>query len=196
MFHESLTMLAYALMDPVSAMNSQRVYRERQHKDGYINYRTGPYLDETIPHRSQLTTSAPWYAWQNWEVYRMTKDRTFLEEMYESSAALLPVLRAEQGCGRRRTVRVGRRSGAGICARCPVAVWDEVGWPAEFEALDANAMLVMEAKALVADGCGTRDVAVKRGDWQKDADSVRRRINEDVLGRGDRVLLPGGQEGQ
>ncbi|RPH37417.1 hypothetical protein EHM92_02745, partial [bacterium] len=86
-FHESLTMLAYALMDPVSAMNSQRVYRERQLKDGYINYRTGSYLDETIPHAGQLTTSAPWYAWQNWEIYRISKDRKFLEEMYESSSS-------------------------------------------------------------------------------------------------------------
>ena len=31
-FHESLSMLAYAYMDPVGAMNSQRVYLERQHK--------------------------------------------------------------------------------------------------------------------------------------------------------------------
>ena len=46
-FHESLVMLAYAYMDPVSAMNSQRVYMERQWDNGYINYRTGPYLNET-----------------------------------------------------------------------------------------------------------------------------------------------------
>jgi len=72
-FHESLTMLAYALMDPISAMNSQRIYRERQYKEGYINYRTGPYLDETIPYNGQLTSSAPWYAWQNWEIYRITR---------------------------------------------------------------------------------------------------------------------------
>ena len=37
-FHESLTMLAYALMDSESAMNSQRVYIERQLDNGYINY--------------------------------------------------------------------------------------------------------------------------------------------------------------
>ena len=55
-FHESLTMLSYALMDPMGAMNSQRVYRERQYQNGYINYRTGPYLDETIPYKGQLTT--------------------------------------------------------------------------------------------------------------------------------------------
>ncbi|MCK4407997.1 MAG: hypothetical protein KAV44_10000, partial [Bacteroidales bacterium] len=43
-FHESLVMLAYTFMDAESAMNSQRVYMERQLPKGYINYRTGPYL--------------------------------------------------------------------------------------------------------------------------------------------------------
>ena len=50
-FHESLTMMAYAVMDPVSAMNSQRVYSERQYESGYINYRTGSFLDEIIEHK-------------------------------------------------------------------------------------------------------------------------------------------------
>jgi len=77
-FHESLTMLAYAYMDPESAMNSQRVFMERQHPDGYINYRTGPYLNESIPENGQLTSSAPWFNWQNWEIYRVTKDKDFL----------------------------------------------------------------------------------------------------------------------
>ncbi len=58
-FHESLSMLAYAYMDPDGAMNSQRVYFERQHPDGYINYRTGPYLEETIEFKGKLTSSAP-----------------------------------------------------------------------------------------------------------------------------------------
>ena len=84
-FHESLSMLAYAHMAPVSAMNSQRVYLDRQQENGYINYRTGSYLDETIETNGEWTSSAPWYAWQNWEVYRITKDKAFLKEMYISS---------------------------------------------------------------------------------------------------------------
>src|SRR5690606_3809426 len=84
-FHESIAMLAYAYVDPVSAMNSQRVYSERQYPNGYINYRTGSYLDEIIEHNGQLTSSAPWYSWLNWEVYTITKDREFLAEMYNSS---------------------------------------------------------------------------------------------------------------
>jgi hypothetical protein len=78
-------MLSYAYIDPISAMNSQRVYKERQYANGYINYRTGAYLDEIIEHNGQLTSSAPWYSWLNWEVYKITKDETFLKEMYDSS---------------------------------------------------------------------------------------------------------------
>jgi len=36
-FHESLSMLAYAYMDPTGAMNSQRVYFERQHQEKILN---------------------------------------------------------------------------------------------------------------------------------------------------------------
>jgi hypothetical protein len=74
-FHESLALLAYAYMDPAGAMNSQRVFIERQHTDGYINYRTGPYLDETIPYSNQLTTSAPWFNYENLEIYKISRDR-------------------------------------------------------------------------------------------------------------------------
>ncbi|HKI44857.1 MAG TPA: hypothetical protein VKA08_05925, partial [Balneolales bacterium] len=84
-FHESMSMLAYVLMNPQSAMNSQRVYLETQHKNGYINYRTGPYLNETIPTNGQLTSSAPLYAWENWKIYEMTRDKKFLQQMYASS---------------------------------------------------------------------------------------------------------------
>ena len=78
-FHESIVMLAYANVDPEGAMNSQRVYRQRQYPNGYINYRTGSYLDEIIEHNGELTSSAPWYSWLNYEVYLMTRDKQFLE---------------------------------------------------------------------------------------------------------------------
>jgi hypothetical protein len=175
-FHESLTMLAYALMDPLSAMNSQRVYKERQYKDGYINYRTGPYLDETISYNNQLTSSAPWYAWQNWEVYKLTKDKPFLEEMYASSAAFY-----------RYYVQHRDADGDGLCEwgaeavlECVrdglVAVWDQVGWPAEFEALDGNAMLVVEARAL-SSMAAELGRAQEAQEWKRDADERSRKIN-------------------
>lgn len=175
-FHESLTMLAYALMDPLSAMHSQRVYRERQHASGYINYRTGPYLDETIPHNGQLTSSAPWYAWQNLEVYRITRDRAFLEEMYASSARFYRYYVANRDADGDGLCEWGAH-GVLECVRDgKVAVWDEVGWPAEFEGLDCNTMLVMEAKALAA---MARELGKDREAeaWQKDADTRSALIN-------------------
>ncbi len=176
-FHESLTMLAYAYLDARSAMNSQRVYRDRQHPDGYINYRTGSYLDETIPYHNQLTTSAPWYAWQNWEVYRITGDKKFLREMYQSSKKFY-----------RYYVENRDSDGDGLCEwgahavlesvrDAYVAVWDQVGWPSNFEGLDVNTMLVSEARALaqMARELGLEQEATR---WQQEADRRQALINQ------------------
>jgi hypothetical protein len=102
-FHESITMFSYADVDPISAMNSQRVYSERQYDNGYINYRTGSYLNEIIEHNGELTSSAPWYSWLNWEIYKMTGDREFLEEMYSAQNVsttflLKPAIRTGMDC--------------------------------------------------------------------------------------------------
>lgn len=175
-FHESLTMLAYAHMDPVSAMNSQRVFRERQYESGYINYRTGPYLDETIPYNGQLTSSAPWYAWQNYEVYRITRDRKFLEEMYASSARFYRYYVANRDADGDGLCEWGAHAVLECVRDGDVAVWDEVGWPAEFEGVDCNAMLVMEAKTLAAMAQELGRDSEARA-WQKDADTRTALIN-------------------
>ena len=65
-FHESLSMLAYAHLDPASAMDSQRVFMEAQDEDGYIPYRIGPYVVRRFPVEGEKTTSAPFYSWTNW----------------------------------------------------------------------------------------------------------------------------------
>ena len=82
--HESLSMLAYAYLDPVSAQNSQRVYMEQQGKDGLIAYRHGPRGPQTYPHKELPTTSAPFYSWINLEIYNVSHDREFLADAYES----------------------------------------------------------------------------------------------------------------
>jgi hypothetical protein len=93
-FHESIVMQAYALMDPRSAEDSQRVFIERQvhdtdpKKDGYIGYRVGPYVNRTFPTNGELTSSAPFFSWTNWEIYRFSHDRKFLREAYRSGSAL------------------------------------------------------------------------------------------------------------
>ena len=176
-FHESLTMTAYALLDPESAMNSQRVFSERQYENGYINYRTGAYLDEIIELNNELTSSAPWYNFQNWELYQITGDRKFLKEMYDSGSKFYEFYVSNRD-----------KDGDGLCEwgghavlesvrDALVAIWDEVGWPANFEALDLNCMLVAEAKALekMALDLGLDEEA---GKWRNDWEQRSRLINE------------------
>jgi len=176
-FHESLTMMAYAYMDPVSAMNSQRVYSERQYESGYINYRTGSFLDEIIEHNNQLTSSAPWYAWQNWEVYKITKDKEFLKEMYQSSKKFYNYYISNRDSDNDGLCEWGAHAVLECVRDGLVAVWDEVGWPSNFEAVDLNVMLVKEARAL-------ESMALELGEkneakiWEKDALTRQKKINE------------------
>ena len=147
-FHESLSMLAYALMDPVRAMASQRAFAERQHPDGYIPYRIGPYLSETIAYEGQLTTSAPWYAWESWEIYRITRDPAFLRDMYASASRFYDWLAAHRDADGDGLYEWGAHAVLESVRDGDVAVWDQVGWPSKFEALDLNAMMVAETEAL------------------------------------------------
>ncbi len=169
-FHESLAMAAYALLDPEGAMNSQRVYAQRQYENGYINYRTGSYLDEIIEFNDQLTSSAPWYNYQNWEIYRITNDKDFLAEMYASGKKFYNFYitnRDQDGDG---LCEWGGHAILESVRDASVAVWDEVAWPAEFEGLDVNCMLVMEAKSLenMAMELGMKEDAGKwKQDWEK-----------------------------
>jgi len=84
--HESLSMLAYVYLDPLSAEGSQRVYMEQQRADGLIAYRHGPRGLQDYPHKGVSTTSAPFFNWINWEVYKVSKDRKFLEDAYASGS--------------------------------------------------------------------------------------------------------------
>ncbi|RJP71292.1 MAG: hypothetical protein C4539_05295 [Ignavibacteriales bacterium] len=167
-FHESLVMLAYAFMDPVSAMNSQRVYMERQWDDGYINYRTGPYLDEQITTNGQNTSSAPWYNWQNWEIYKVTKDKDFLEDAYESGKKFYNYYVTNRDKDKDGLCEWGAHAVLESVRDAFVAVWDEVADPANFEGVDVNSMLVSEAKALeaMAKELGEDDEAEE---WKDDA---------------------------
>lgn len=175
-FHESLTMLAYSFMDPLSAMNSQRVYRERQYKNGYINYRTGAYLDEIIEHNGQLTSSAPWYAWQNWMIYQITRDKKFLAEMYQSSQAFFEYYTSNRDADGDGLYEWGAHAVLECVRDALVAVWDQVDWPSHFEGVDVNSMLVMEAKSLAAMATELGKPAEAQK-WQKFADQLATKIN-------------------
>jgi hypothetical protein len=176
-FHESLTMPAYALLDPQSAMDAQRVYVERQYDNGYINYRTGSYLDEKIEFDGQLTSSAPWYNYQNWQLYQITMDKEFLKQMYGSGERFYNFYisnRDQDGDG---LCEWGGHAVLESVRDALVAVWDEVGWPSNFEAVDLNSMLVMEAKSLeqMALELGLAEEAEK---WRFDWTSRSKMINE------------------
>jgi len=176
-FHESLSMLAYAYMDPTGAMNSQRVYMERQTTDGYINYRTGPYLNETIETNGKTTSSAPWYNYQNLEIYKITRDKKFLNEAYISGKKFYQFYVANRDSNLNGLCEWGAHAELESVRDARVAVWDNVGWPGNFEGPDINAMLVKEAKSLaeMAKILGnTNDV--KR--WEKDAESRTELINQ------------------
>ncbi|MFA3783298.1 amylo-alpha-1,6-glucosidase [Melioribacteraceae bacterium 4301-Me] len=176
-FHESLTMLAYVFMDPESAMNSQRVFMERQHPDGYINYRTGPYLNETIPENGQLTTSAPWFNWENWEIYKVTKDKNFLKQAYESGKKFYNYYINNRDSDNDGLCEWGANAVLESVRDARVAVWDEVGDPSNFEAVDCNIMLVKEAKSLasMANELGLKEEA---DNWAKDAERRTELINK------------------
>src|SRR3972149_491524 len=68
-------MLAYAHLDPASAMDSQRVFFEAQEPDGYIPYRIGPYVVRTFPVEGEGTTSAPFYLLFHWEGDRIAQNQ-------------------------------------------------------------------------------------------------------------------------
>lgn len=149
-FHESLTMLAFAGIEPELAKASQYVYEERQHADGYINYRTGAYLNEVILHHDTLTSSAPWYAYTNAEIYRITGDRAFLERMYPSSVRFHDYYTANRDRDGDGLAEWGGHAVLESVRDSRVAVWDEVGWPSNFDGVDVNSMLVREERALAS----------------------------------------------
>lgn len=176
-FHESLTMMAYAPIEPQSAMESQMVYEERQYENGYINYRTGSYLNEIIEYNDTLTSSAPWYAWQNYEVYKITQDQDFLKKMYSSSARFYNFYNSTRDYDNDGLAEWRGHAVLESVRDAAVAVWDEVGWPANFDGVDVSSMLVMEAKALeqMALELGLNDEAAK---WKADYEKRTELINQ------------------
>ena len=175
-FHESLTMLAYTLMDPAGAMNAQRVYMERQDKEGYINYRTGPWLNETIETNGKKTTSAPWFNYENLEIYKITKDRKFLTDAYQSGKKFYQYYVANRDSNNNGLCEWGAHAELESVRDARVAVWDKVGWPANLEGPDLNAMLVMEAKSL-AEMAKLLGLPAESNSWQKDAAKRSELIN-------------------
>jgi len=176
-FHESLVMLAYAFMDPIGAMNSQRIYMERQWDNGYINYRTGPYLNESIKYDDEFTSSAPWFNYQNYEIYKITGDIDFLEEAYYSGKKFYKYYVSNRDKDNDGLCEWGAHAVLECVRDARVAVWDRVGWPSNFEAVDQNSMLIMEEKSL-AEMAEILNLTEESKMWKDEAENRTKLLNE------------------
>jgi hypothetical protein len=176
-FHESLTMLPYAHLDAQSAQNSQRVYMERQWENGYIEYRAGPYLDATNFVRGDFTSSAPWFSYENWQLYQTTGDRSFLRAAYESGTDFYTWWLNNRDQDDDGLAEWGGHAVLESVRDAKVALWRDVGWPSNFESPDLNSMLVKEAEALanMAEVLGD-SAGAKR--WRREAETRTQAIQD------------------
>ncbi len=151
-FHESISMLSYVFMDPQSAQDSQRVFMQRQRPDGYIAYRIGPYVTKTFPLDGEDSSSAPFFNWVNWEVYRVSHDRHFLAEAYASGSKFAEFVLKNRNKDGDGFLEWGGNAML-ECVRDELdAVWTAFGGgdssPKRVKAMDLMAMMVMEMKSL------------------------------------------------
>jgi glycogen debranching enzyme len=188
-FHESLSMLAYAHLDPTSAMDSQRVFIESQESDGYIPYRMGPYVVRTFPVEGEKTTSAPFYSWVSWEVYLVAKERVpssraraFLEDAYRSGLAFVEFLVSKRDRDGDGLLEWGGHAVLESVRDSLVPIWDLLGEndpraPSRVEALDLSVMVVKELRAL-AEMARELGREPESRSFREKADQLARRIEE------------------
>ncbi len=119
------------------------------------------------PSRStgERTTSAPFYSWVNWEVYRIAKDRVeakaFLEETYRSGAAFAEFLLKNRDRDGDGLLEWGGHAVLESVRDSLVPIWDLLGKddpkaPSLVEALDLSVMVVQELHSSLRDGGGAR----------------------------------------
>lgn len=185
--HESLAMMAYVYLDPQSAQESQRVYMEQQRDDGLIAYRHGPRGPQTYPHKGEPTTSAPFYNWINWEIFKVSKDEKFLKDAYRSGTKYVDWLYENRDDDKDGTFEWGPY---GLIEN--VRDWYNVVFQVskerfldidkedisdELECLDLSLMVIKEMRSLskMAEALGEKK---EMRQWTKKADQVAKLINE------------------
>ncbi|PKL79293.1 MAG: hypothetical protein CVV25_08600 [Ignavibacteriae bacterium HGW-Ignavibacteriae-4] len=191
--HESLSMLSYVYLDSESAQGSQRVYIEQQGEDGLIAYRHGPRGLQDYPHYSKnlgkevSTTSAPFFSWINWELYKVSGDKQFLEDSYKSGSKYVDWLYANRDLDNDGTFEWGPY---GIIEN--VRDWynavfqvsadryldvDKEDISDELECLDLTLMVVKEMRSLAKMAEVLNDTQ-GLDKWTKQADHVSNLVNE------------------
>lgn len=185
--HESLSMLSYAWLDPASARESQRVYMEQQGADGLIAYRHGPRGMQDYPHKGMPTTSAPFFSWINWEVYKADGDKSFLRQAYEAGVKYTNWLIQNRDTDHDGTFEWGPY---GIIEN--VRDWynavfqvsadryldvDKEDISDELECLDLTLMMVKEMRCL-ADMAGELGYDAASAEWKAKADQTAALVNE------------------
>lgn len=184
--HESLSMLAYVYLDPLSAQGSQRVYIEQQDEDGLIAYRHGPRGAQTYPHQGKPTTSAPFFSWINLELFRVSNDTSFLADAYESGKKYVHWLLENRDTDHDGLFEWGPY---GIIEN--VRDWYNVVFQVskerhldidkedisdELECLDLSLMVVKEIKCL-AEMAQLLKCSEEASAWKEKADAIAKRIN-------------------
>lgn len=185
--HESLSMMAYAYLDPESAQESQRVYMEQQSDSGLIAYRHGPRGAQTYPHKGEPTTSAPFFSWINWEIYQVSKDRKFLEEAYTSGVKYMNWLIAHRDkdkdgmfewgpYGIIENVRDWYNAVFQVSAERYLDV-DKEDISDELECLDLTTMMIKEMRSLssMAQEQGFKQESIR---WKVKADETAKLLNQ------------------
>ncbi len=186
-FHENLSMLAYAYMDPQSAENSQKVFAEQMDSNpnwqkGYIPYRTGPYLNEVNYLAGEYSSNAPWFSYENWEIFEAGNDTSFLKDIYDKSKEFYNFWVTDRDDNKDGLSEWGGHS-FWESVRDYNVIWDLLGgWSDphsanKVDALDLNCELVMEAKSLskIAYALGMNDEAVQ---WLQKAQQRANLINK------------------
>lgn len=185
--HESLSMMAYAYLDPESAQESQRVYMEQQSDSGLIAYRHGPRGAQSYPHKGEPTTSAPFFSWINWEIYQVSKDKKFLEEAYTSGVNYMNWLMEHRDkdkdgmfewgpYGIIENVRDWYNAVFQVSAERYLDV-DKEDISDELECLDLTTMIIKEMRSL---SCMAEELDLKQesGRWKVRADETAKLVNQ------------------
>jgi Trehalase len=185
--HESLSMLSYVYLDPLSAEGSQRVYMEQQDSSGLIAYRHGPRGKQDYPHKNMPTTSAPFFSWINWEVYKVSKDKQFLQESYAAGSKYVHWLIRNRDTNHDGTfewgpygiienVRDWYNAVFQVSAERYLDV-DKEDISDELECLDLTLMVIKEERSL-AKMASSLGKAEEAREWQKKAENTTKLVNE------------------